>query len=59
MQDRLVKTTLNLFEDDVEFFKQRFGYGWSTDLRRIMRREVQTLKKVDEVSRIIINEDAE
>jgi hypothetical protein len=43
----LRKITLNLFADDVEFFQDRFGYGWSVELRRIMRREVRNYQKLD------------
>ena len=38
--ERLKKVTVNLFEEDVEYFQERFGYGWSVELRRILRREV-------------------
>ena len=38
--ERLKKVTVNLFEEDIKFFEKRFGYGWSVELRRIMRREV-------------------
>ena len=38
--EQLKKVTVNLYEEDVAFFQARFGYGWSVELRRIMRREV-------------------
>lgn len=46
-EEELRKTTLNLYATDVEFFKERFGEGWSTEVRRIMRREVQGYQAVD------------
>jgi len=33
MNDTLKKVTLNLFEADVEWYKKRYGYGWSEVLR--------------------------
>ena len=45
--DKLKKVTVNLYEEDVEFFEQRFGYGWSVELRRIMRREVKNYQRRD------------
>lgn len=47
-QEELRKTTLNLYATDVEFFKERFGEGWSTEVRRIMRREVDLLVARDQ-----------
>lgn len=44
----LRKVTVNLSEASCKFFEKRFGYGWSTELRRIMDREVQNYKKRDE-----------
>jgi hypothetical protein len=46
--DKLKKVTVNLFEEDVEFFANRFGYGWSIELRRIMRREIQAYNRRDQ-----------
>jgi hypothetical protein len=46
--EMLKKITLNLYEDDVRFFEERFGYGWSTELRRIMHREVVNYIRRDE-----------
>lgn len=46
--EELKKVTLNLFAEDVKFFEHRFGYGWSVELRRIMRREVRNYKERDE-----------
>lgn len=34
--DPLVKITLNLYTDDVEKAKVRFGQGWSAELREII-----------------------
>jgi hypothetical protein len=45
--ETLRKVTLNLYEDDIRFFEHRFGYGWSTELRRIMRREVKNYERRD------------
>jgi hypothetical protein len=49
MSSDLRKVTLNLFASDVEFFASRFGWGWSTELRRIMRREVKAYNKRDQI----------
>lgn len=46
--EELKKITLNLFAEDVKFFERRFGYGWSAELRRIMRREVQAYKRMNQ-----------
>ena len=48
--DRLKKVTVNLFEEDVEFFADRFGYGWSVELRRIMRREIANYQRLDKIN---------
>lgn len=45
--EELKKVTLNLYAEDVKFFERRFGYGWSVELRRIMRREVRNCKVRD------------
>jgi hypothetical protein len=50
--EKLQKVTLNLYEDDVEFFERRFGYGWSAEVRRIMRREVLFYRKMDILAEI-------
>ena len=57
--DRLKKVTVNLFEEDVEFFADRFGYGWSVELRRIMRREVNGYLRLDRIRDEIIQEEIE
>lgn len=38
--DSLLKVTLNLNQTDVDFFRERYGYGWSTQLRELMHRHV-------------------
>lgn len=38
--DPLSKVTLNLFTADVEWFQQRYGQGWSTELRSVIHRFV-------------------
>lgn len=35
--DPLTKVTLNLFTADVEWYKERFGQGWSEQLRHTIR----------------------
>jgi hypothetical protein len=57
--ERLKKVTLNLYEDDVSFFEERFGYGWSVELRRIMRREVVNYQKRDRRRNQLIQEEIE
>jgi hypothetical protein len=52
----LRKVTLNLNEDDVRFFEDRFGWGWSAELRRIMHREVVNYESMD-VLQDFINEE--
>ena len=38
--EKLRKVTVNLYDEDIKYFEERFGYGWSVELRRIMNREV-------------------
>jgi hypothetical protein len=57
--ERLKKVTLNLYEDDVRFFEERFGYGWSTELRRIMHREVDNYQRRDKARNKLIREEME
>lgn len=40
----LHKITLNLFASDVEWFKDRYGQGWSEVLRLTIRKHVQDSK---------------
>lgn len=47
MNDSLVKVCFNLNADDVEWFKRRYGWGWSEQIRYLMRRERKELEKVD------------
>ena len=47
--EALRKVTVNLYDEDIKFFEKRFGYGWSVELRRIMRREVQLYQCRDEL----------
>ena len=49
--EELTKVTLNLNKKDVEFFKKRFGYGWSTEIRRIVEREVRNYNWRDQDNR--------
>jgi hypothetical protein len=49
--EELRKITLNLYEEDVKFFEKRFGYGWSAEVRRIMRREILGYKKMDTIAK--------
>ena len=46
--DKLRKVTVNLYEEDVKWFSNRFGYGWSVELRRIMRREITNYKRTED-----------
>jgi hypothetical protein len=57
--EKLKKVTLNLYEDDVRFFEDRFGYGWSVELRRIMRREVDNYMRRDKARNELIREEME
>lgn len=40
----LTKVTLNLFTADVEDFKRRYGYGWSEQMRMVIRDNVMQHK---------------
>ena len=51
--ETLRKVTVNLYEEDIKFFEKRFGYGWSVELRRIMRREVMNYGRRDERTTIL------
>jgi len=50
---------VNLYEEDIKFFERRFGYGWSVELRRIMRREVMNYERRDQQRDELIQEEIE
>ena len=57
--EALRKVTVNLYEEDIKFFERRFGYGWSVELRRIMRREVMNYERRDQQRDELIQEEIE
>lgn len=42
----LRKVTLNLFDEDVEWYSLYYGQGWSTAIRDAVHREVNHLKQL-------------
>ena len=43
----LKKVTLNLYDADVTELAQRYGWGWSEQVRRLVRRYLVNLKQVE------------
>lgn len=39
-EEPLTKVTLNLFEEDVEFLKQRYPSGWTQAIRVMVRNAI-------------------
>lgn len=46
--ERLLKVTLNLFEQDVEYLRERAGWGYTEIIRDLVRREVNHLRSVED-----------
>jgi hypothetical protein len=44
----LLKVTLNLYESDVEWLKDRKGWGYTEVIRDIIRREVNHLRSMED-----------
>jgi hypothetical protein len=40
----LLKVTLNLYEEDVAWMKQRWGWGWSTELRAMVHDYIEKVE---------------
>lgn len=38
LEEPIQKVTLNLFTRDVEQFKRRYGQGWTSQVREVVRR---------------------
>lgn len=55
----LTKVTLNLFTADVADFKRRYGFGWSEQVRLILRANCKRHKELYEIMHCvhIISED--
>ena len=45
-EEPLVKVTLNLNAADVEWFRERFGYGWTTAVRNALRARVKQYQEM-------------
>jgi hypothetical protein len=41
----LLKVTINLFREDVEWFRRRYGQGWSTHVRDLIADHVNDAKE--------------
>jgi hypothetical protein len=46
-RDELELVSVRLFASDIEFFKLRYGRAWTEKLRHVMRREINTLVRLD------------
>jgi hypothetical protein len=46
---------VNLYDEDIKFFEKKFGYGWSVELRRIMRREIVNYKAREEMNEMSLS----
>ena len=44
----MLKVTLNLYESDVEYLKDRKGWGYTEVIRDIIRREVNHLRSMED-----------
>ena len=40
----LTRTNINLFTSDIEFLKLHLGYGWTTQVRELIREYVTALR---------------
>jgi hypothetical protein len=40
----LTRTHINLYTSDIEFLKLHMGYGWTTQVRELIREYVTALK---------------
>jgi hypothetical protein len=47
-EEPLQKVTLNLFKEDYLEFKAIYGDGWSTEIRRLVRRHLKELKNMSQ-----------
>lgn len=43
--ERLTKITLNLYANDVEWFRKRYGWGYSEHIRDIVRNEKNRIQR--------------
>ena len=48
----LFRTTLNLYLTDAEFLKRRYGLGWTTTVRELIREHVKILRALTAESKI-------
>ena len=40
----LTRTNINLYAEDIEFLKLHMGYGWTTQVRELIREYVTAFK---------------
>lgn len=52
----LRKTTLNLYEADIDRLKRKYGWGWSEEVRRMVRRRLNELDARSDQMRGVENE---
>lgn len=45
--DPLTKATLNLFTEDVEWFKERYGQGYSEHIRQALHTHIRRIVQVE------------
>ena len=56
MRDDLQKVTFNLFSDDVKRMEHLYGFGWSGQLRLILRDFLRQRDALSDKLRGVINE---
>lgn len=58
-EEPLHKITFNAFSSDVVWFEKHYGYGWTGELRRVMRehRKSMTLSFVEQLEEQGGNQD--
>ncbi len=56
MIDPIKKVTINLFEADIERLRRKYGYGWSEEVRKMVRRRLNELDAISNKMRGIAND---
>ncbi len=57
MKDDLRKITLNLFSSDCDRLRQRYGYGWSEQVRLFVRKKLNELDATADRMRGVITDE--
>ena len=42
--EELTRTNINLYSNDIEYLKLHMGYGWTTQVRELIREYVTALR---------------